>query len=205
VVLVGGETLRADAPRLDTRLVTPGDDCPSCDPVPTVVTARRTDAAWPGRAHIVLTSREPQQDGITPASLSGRRQAPPLRITPPFDSAVVVECEACEGGIDPASMVSHLADLGVRALLVEGGPRLAAAFLAAGLVDRWVAYTAPAVLGSGPGWPPETGLGTELSLTRVERCGPDVKAVWDRLPFGATCDRLSSADEAVRLAAGEDV
>ncbi len=39
---------------------------------------------------------------------------------------------------------------GVRAVLLEGGPTLAAAFLAAGCVDRVVGYLAPALLGAGP-------------------------------------------------------
>lgn len=48
---------------------------------------------------------------------------------------------------DPATALGMLGD--VTHVLVEGGPRLAGAFLAAGLVDEVEAYLAPLVLGAG--------------------------------------------------------
>jgi diaminohydroxyphosphoribosylaminopyrimidine deaminase / 5-amino-6-(5-phosphoribosylamino)uracil reductase len=44
-----------------------------------------------------------------------------------------------------------LAAEGVQSLLLEGGPTLAGAFLAAGLVDRLLLFVAPVLSGSGPG------------------------------------------------------
>ncbi|MGV8873370.1 MAG: bifunctional diaminohydroxyphosphoribosylaminopyrimidine deaminase/5-amino-6-(5-phosphoribosylamino)uracil reductase RibD [Rhodococcus sp. (in: high G+C Gram-positive bacteria)] len=49
---------------------------------------------------------------------------------------------------------------------IEGGPTLAGAFLAAGLVDRVVAYIAPAVLGSGPTAVENVGIGTIADAIR---------------------------------------
>ncbi len=46
--------------------------------------------------------------------------------------------------------LSALYEGGVRAVLLEGGPTLATAFLEAGYVDRVVGYLAPALLGAGP-------------------------------------------------------
>ena len=43
-----------------------------------------------------------------------------------------------------------LADEGVQSLLVEGGPTLAASFLAADLVDKLVVFVAPTLAGAGP-------------------------------------------------------
>jgi hypothetical protein len=73
-----------------------------------------------------------------------------------------------------------LYDRGVRCALLEGGPTLAGAFLAAGLVDEVVGYVAPKLLGAGA-----TALGTagiasidaatELELVDVARIGPDVR------------------------------
>jgi diaminohydroxyphosphoribosylaminopyrimidine deaminase/5-amino-6-(5-phosphoribosylamino)uracil reductase len=73
-----------------------------------------------------------------------------------------------------------LHDRGIVRVLLEGGPRLAAAFLAADLVDRIVAYVAPALLGDGPPALASVGVGTindavRLRLDEVERVGDDVR------------------------------
>ena len=62
--------------------------------------------------------------------------------------------------------------------------RLASSFLNAGLIDRWVRYLAPVVLGDGIGWPggvqhPE-GRSRDFSLTRHERVGDDLMVIHDR-------------------------
>lgn len=50
---------------------------------------------------------------------------------------------------DVAAVLLELNDRGVRHLLIEGGPALATAFLAAGYVDEIHAYIAPEILGEG--------------------------------------------------------
>ena len=63
---------------------------------------------------------------------------------------------------------------GVRSLLLEGGPTLAGAFLAGGLVDKLMLFTAPTVSGAGPvafGPLPEPQALWHVS---VERIGEDV-------------------------------
>lgn len=59
---------------------------------------------------------------------------------------------------DPAEALAMLGD--VQHVLVEGGPRLAGAFLSAGLVDEVEAYIAPLVLGGGRSAVEEAGVGT---------------------------------------------
>ncbi|MFN3600636.1 MAG: bifunctional diaminohydroxyphosphoribosylaminopyrimidine deaminase/5-amino-6-(5-phosphoribosylamino)uracil reductase RibD [Dietzia sp.] len=59
---------------------------------------------------------------------------------------------------DPAEALALLGD--VQHVLVEGGPRLAGAFLAAGLVDEVEAYLAPMVLGAGRSAVEEAGVNT---------------------------------------------
>jgi diaminohydroxyphosphoribosylaminopyrimidine deaminase/5-amino-6-(5-phosphoribosylamino)uracil reductase len=59
-----------------------------------------------------------------------------------------------------------LAAEGVQSLLLEGGPRLAAAFLEAGLVDKLLVFVAPRISGEGPGM--VEGLQRPLELTRTE-------------------------------------
>ncbi|NLU81239.1 bifunctional diaminohydroxyphosphoribosylaminopyrimidine deaminase/5-amino-6-(5-phosphoribosylamino)uracil reductase RibD [Rhodococcus sp. HNM0569] len=64
-------------------------------------------------------------------------------------------------------------------VLVEGGPRLAGAFLAAGMVDRIQAFVAPLVLGAGASTAVDAGVDTLAAAHRfttesVETIGPDV-------------------------------
>jgi diaminohydroxyphosphoribosylaminopyrimidine deaminase/5-amino-6-(5-phosphoribosylamino)uracil reductase len=46
----------------------------------------------------------------------------------------------------------RLAREGVQSLLLEGGPTLASAFLAADLVDKLLVFVAPTIAGEGPGF-----------------------------------------------------
>lgn len=83
---------------------------------------------------------------------------------------------------DPAEVLAALSALDVRHLLVEGGPRLAAAFLGAGLVDEVHAYVAPVLLGSGPSAVADLGIGTIADAVRlvpreVVHLGPDILLV----------------------------
>jgi diaminohydroxyphosphoribosylaminopyrimidine deaminase / 5-amino-6-(5-phosphoribosylamino)uracil reductase len=65
---------------------------------------------------------------------------------------------------------------------LEGGPTVAAAFVRAGLVDRVVAYMAPALLGSGVAVLGDAGLATvddaiRLEYTDVTHIGPDIRLI----------------------------
>jgi diaminohydroxyphosphoribosylaminopyrimidine deaminase/5-amino-6-(5-phosphoribosylamino)uracil reductase len=48
--------------------------------------------------------------------------------------------------------LARLAGEGVQSLLLEGGPTLATAFVAAGLVDKLLLFVAPRLAGTGPRW-----------------------------------------------------
>jgi diaminohydroxyphosphoribosylaminopyrimidine deaminase/5-amino-6-(5-phosphoribosylamino)uracil reductase len=68
----------------------------------------------------------------------------------------------------------------VRSVLLEGGPVLAGAFLAAGLVDRVVGYVAPKLLGAGPPALADAGVTTiseviDLEFVDVTAVGPDLR------------------------------
>lgn len=63
----------------------------------------------------------------------------------------------------PADALADLDRRGVRSVLIEGGPRVAAAFLGAGLVDELISYLAPALLGAGP------AAVADLGITSIEQ------------------------------------
>ena len=67
-----------------------------------------------------------------------------------------------------------LAAEGVQSLLLEGGPTLATAFLAAGLVDKLLFFVAPVLAGDGPYALGELAAPLELLHLHVEASGDDV-------------------------------
>ncbi|MFH8992343.1 bifunctional diaminohydroxyphosphoribosylaminopyrimidine deaminase/5-amino-6-(5-phosphoribosylamino)uracil reductase RibD [Streptomyces sp. NPDC017940] len=84
------------------------------------------------------------------------------------------------GGLDVHALLAALYARGVRSVLLEGGPTLAGAFVAAGAVDRVVGYLAPALLGAGPAALTGGGITTLTEALRldVRECvalGPDLR------------------------------
>jgi diaminohydroxyphosphoribosylaminopyrimidine deaminase / 5-amino-6-(5-phosphoribosylamino)uracil reductase len=67
-----------------------------------------------------------------------------------------------------------LAAEGVQSLLLEGGPTLATAFLAAGLVDKLLLFVAPVLAGAGPHAFGELARPLELVHLHAEPSGEDV-------------------------------
>lgn len=134
VVVVGSGTVLADDPTLDIRHVRAAGG----QPRPVVLDARgRTppDARVVDRGALVFTG---------PAAAAGWRQ----EVT--RAGAEVVDVPPGEGGgVELAPVLAHLHDSGVQAVLVEGGPMVAAGFVRAGLVDRIVAHVAADLLGGG--------------------------------------------------------
>jgi len=67
-----------------------------------------------------------------------------------------------------------LAEEGVRSLLLEGGPTLATAFLAAGLVDKLMLFVAPVLAGAGPRFLADLPEPVELHDLSARAVGGDV-------------------------------
>jgi diaminohydroxyphosphoribosylaminopyrimidine deaminase/5-amino-6-(5-phosphoribosylamino)uracil reductase len=151
-VLVGVGTVLADDPRLTVRDLRDG-----------ALAVRQP-------LRVVVDSA-----GRTPSGARVRDGAAPTWV------ATAAEVGAGpDGRVDLPGLLAALYARDVRALLLEGGPTLAGAFLAAGLVDRVVGYVAPKLLGAGPAALAGTGVGTlaaaiDLEFTDVRRIGQDVR------------------------------
>jgi diaminohydroxyphosphoribosylaminopyrimidine deaminase/5-amino-6-(5-phosphoribosylamino)uracil reductase len=83
---------------------------------------------------------------------------------------------------DPRLVLKKLADRDVVSVLLEGGPTVAGAFLAAGAIDKVVAYLAPALLGGGLPALGDAGIHTIADASRwrideVDMVGGDVRIV----------------------------
>lgn len=87
-----------------------------------------------------------------------------------------------DGGLDLEALLRELARRDVVSVFLEGGPTLAGAFVRQGLVDRVVAYLAPALLGSGRAALGAAGVGTiaglhRLTFDEISPIGPDVRLI----------------------------
>ncbi|MEO5980820.1 MAG: bifunctional diaminohydroxyphosphoribosylaminopyrimidine deaminase/5-amino-6-(5-phosphoribosylamino)uracil reductase RibD [Pedococcus sp.] len=69
---------------------------------------------------------------------------------------------------DPKEVLARLADAEIHHVWLEGGPTMAAAFLAAGVVDEVVAYVAPVFLGRGRPSVGDLGITTIADALRLE-------------------------------------
>jgi diaminohydroxyphosphoribosylaminopyrimidine deaminase/5-amino-6-(5-phosphoribosylamino)uracil reductase len=179
LVLVGHGTARHDAPRLDARLATDPADGPASDPAAgCVVSSVATDTRLDRERWLVFHPEGKNRHLAAGAEGVGCATTADGRVAP---EAIVAACHA----------------RGLHTIMVEGGPRLAAAFLAAGLVDRWVQYHAPLALGDGPTWPASVPCEVPMHLTEAEPVGPDLRVIWDRLDVAAYRRRLAAPLEAI--------
>jgi diaminohydroxyphosphoribosylaminopyrimidine deaminase/5-amino-6-(5-phosphoribosylamino)uracil reductase len=121
--------------------------------------------------------------------------------TPALRTGIATQPETVEtvtavgdaGQVDLKTVLDDLGGRGVLDLLVEGGPTLAASFLAAGLVDRIVWYLGP-LLGGGPGRAalagdfPTLATGVPLRFLDVARVGDDIRIIAEVPPHAPDDD-----------------
>nr|WP_202447838.1 bifunctional diaminohydroxyphosphoribosylaminopyrimidine deaminase/5-amino-6-(5-phosphoribosylamino)uracil reductase RibD [Streptomyces sp. SID5468] len=171
-VLVGSGTLRADDPHLAVRGV-PGE---VTQPLRVVVDTEAT--VEPGAR--VLDDAAPTLIAVAEDADAGHLGARALRLP-----------RAATGpGLDIPALLTALHQRDVRSVLLEGGPTLAGAFLAADAVDKVVGYLAPTLLGAGPAALADAGVRTiaqalRLDLAEAVRVGPDLRVTaYPRRPGG---------------------
>jgi diaminohydroxyphosphoribosylaminopyrimidine deaminase/5-amino-6-(5-phosphoribosylamino)uracil reductase len=136
-----------------------------------------------------LTVRLPGWEGVGDDETGDLRQ--PLRVVlgkAPARSRVLPAVEH-QGSLE--DLLDDLGNRGVLQVLVEGGPTVAGAFHRAGLVDRYVAYVAPALSGGDDGLasiagPGASGVGDlwRGEVVAIRQIGPDIRI--DLAPRGGT-------------------
>lgn len=127
-VVVGIGSALADDPQLTVRRV------PGPDPVRVVIDPR---------GKLPPTARLLADDGARRIVVHGEGARCETR------AAESLALPAKNGHIAPTAILRGLAQLGLRRILIEGGPDTLSRFLAAGCVDRLHVIVAPIVLGDG--------------------------------------------------------
>ncbi|MDH6117924.1 diaminohydroxyphosphoribosylaminopyrimidine deaminase/5-amino-6-(5-phosphoribosylamino)uracil reductase [Kitasatospora sp. GAS204A] len=161
-VLVGAGTVRADDPHLGVRHGIGGRP-------PIRVVMASGSAGLPFAARVF--------DGTARTVLAVPDTYPDIEAPPNVELLAV---KASDGRLAPDALLAGLLDLGIRSVLLEGGPVAASGFLTAGCVDEIVGYIAPALLGAGPGAVADVGVTTISEALRWEfrdcvRVGPDLR------------------------------
>ena len=182
-VVVGEGTARADRPLLDGRLADGRPGVPAAEPMAVCLDTDLSCTGGLGRVPFLIVAGE------------AARRSPNLeRIA--AQGGEVLFCREAGGRLDLRAALAAMHAHGLHTLLFEGGPRLSAALLGEGLVDRWRQFVAPVLLGEGAGWPdwaPAAGAagGAQgFTLTSCETVGRDAMLVHDRLPFAAKLDQV---------------
>lgn len=162
------------------------------DPALTVRHAHLTEARQPLRVLVDATGTAPASgrifDGEAPTLVATTDRAPEFRIEE-WEAAgaeVAVMERDPAGEVSLAASLAYLGKRDVQGVLVEGGATLIWSFVRDGLVDRFVVYVAPKILGGaaapgiamGAGFSP-VGEALPLSFERVERVGHDLRVEAD--------------------------
>lgn len=166
-VVVGSGTVRADDPQLTVRQEPPVERQP-------LRVAVDSAAAVPATARL-LDGSAPTLIAVAPDAATGH-----LEEAVKDGRAELVALPRAARGLDLTALLAELHGRGVRSVLLEGGPTLAGAFLAAGYVDKVVGYLAPALLGAGPAALGPAGITTiadvlRLDVREVARVGADIR------------------------------
>ncbi|MDR7420644.1 MAG: bifunctional diaminohydroxyphosphoribosylaminopyrimidine deaminase/5-amino-6-(5-phosphoribosylamino)uracil reductase RibD [Armatimonadota bacterium] len=171
-VLVGVGTVLADDPQLTCRLPAGADPAPR-NPLRIVVDSRlRTP----------LTSRVVVGIADAPTLLVTTRAAPADRIEAFRRARVeVLVQDRARGPVDLRELMEHLGRRGLLSVLVEGGGTVHASALAAGVVDKIVAFVAPCLIGGAHAPGPLDGAAfggfaepLRLRQVQVERLDDDL-------------------------------
>jgi len=170
-ILVGTKTLLDDNPELTCRLPEGGRN-----PL-RVVLDRKLRAPLSRKAFA-------EQDKAPTLVFTGRSSLQLAKGRFEGSGVEVLGASELGGVLDLEEILHQLAARGVTTLMCEGGSELIAGLLGRGLVDRFVSFIAPKIIGGSDAPGPVSGLGFEtmaeaaqLDIERVDRFGDDVRIV----------------------------
>ncbi len=165
-VIVGAGTVRIDDPALSVR---PPHD--RVRPYVRVIACEREPVCAESRLFTSVPNGYAKTIALVPAGLRDRFAT--LR-----DVAEVLDIGTPDtASLDLTEAMKALRAHGITSVLCEGGPRLGASLLAAGVVDRVYWAIAPRFRNAGEGVPVLSGAdlsGVRVRFDRVENVGPDV-------------------------------
>ncbi len=154
-ILVGAGTVRKDDPMLTARIAESPDGRAARDPLRIILDTRLT---------ISETSRVLHLDSDADTLIVTGPDVPDL-LRKKFQKKGVrlLTAPLCQGRIDWVWLMAYLGkEMAVSSVLVEGGSRVGAASLAAGIVDKILFFYAPKILGGDDGVPVCKGSGPEM-------------------------------------------
>jgi diaminohydroxyphosphoribosylaminopyrimidine deaminase/5-amino-6-(5-phosphoribosylamino)uracil reductase len=131
-VLTSAATVLADDPRLDVRIAT------ERQPLRVVLDRRRKVSR---KARVLA----PPGEVLLFAAATGTRKRAAAEER--LGAARIERVRTLRGHLDLKRVFTRLGELAINDVLVEAGPRLSGALLSAGLVDEWLLYLAPKLLG----------------------------------------------------------
>ena len=160
-ILVGVDTIKADDPALTTRL----DDMDGKDPVRIILDTRLT---IPEHAGVIQGKQASGTIIATGMRKNARRDDEKRRLL--TDRGVrILDVPLKDGMTDPRALMEKLGGMNIASILVEGGSRVSASMLRAGVVDRICFFYAPKILaGDGISICRGSGPETMASAIRVE-------------------------------------
>jgi diaminohydroxyphosphoribosylaminopyrimidine deaminase/5-amino-6-(5-phosphoribosylamino)uracil reductase len=159
-IMVGINTVEKDNPSLTTRLANRPKDFKSLDSTRIILDThlRISEDAKLLRLHsdsdtILVTGCSASSDKKARIEKTGTR---------------IIESPLKDGMIDLDRLMDHLGSLGITSLLIEGGSRVVASALSAGIVEKIIFFFAPKILGGDDGIPICKGPGADV----MDRCIP---------------------------------
>ena len=155
-ILVGVDTVKMDNPSLTTRI----KDGNGLDPVRIILD---THLSTPLDAKVLLQESDADTLIVTAESVPDSKKEAARQ-----SGAKVITCPLRDERIDLQTLMNKFGAMGLTSILIEGGSRVIASALKAGIVDKILFFYAPKILGGDDGIPICRGTGPELMKDSLE-------------------------------------